>query len=68
MKYSPLLLVIFLTGCGNSLTYMEVKELETKCKDLGGKATYRAYGMVGEGKVSDVDCQVNGIIFTQGKY
>lgn len=68
MKYLIFLLPIALTACGKSLTYTEVKELETMCKDLGGQSVYRAYGMVGEGKVSDIDCQVNGTTFTQGKY
>ncbi len=69
MKYSILIVFSLLfVGCGKSLTYSEVTELQNKCNKLGGSPLYRAYGTVGQGKVTDVDCEINGITFTQGKY
>ncbi len=68
MKYATVFATMFLAACGESLTYSEVTELQNKCTKLGGNPVYRSYGTVGEGKVSDVDCEINGITFTQGKY
>lgn len=69
MKYSILtVLSLLVVGCGKSLTYSEVTELQNECSKLGGNPVYRSYGTVGQGKVSDVDCEINGITFTQGKY
>jgi len=62
MKY-VLILMVFLGGC--SMSFEEVSKLEQKCKSLGG---IPARGTGREGDVFYVQCQIDGVLYREGKY
>lgn len=63
LKY-VLILMVFLGGC--SMSYEEVNKLEQKCKSLGG-IPIKVVSEKGK-DVFYVDCQIDGVIYREGKY
>lgn len=62
LKY-VLISMVFLGGC--SMSYEEVSKLEQKCKSLGGVPSRNADG---GGEVYWVHCQIDGVLYREGKY